>query len=694
MRKLLKLTGLFVGGLLLLLVLAAFLLPLFIDANRFKPRIESAVEDATGRELVIEGDLELSVFPWLGVDIGRTYLSQPPGFGDKPFASIESVEVGVRLLPLLRKRLDVDEVRVIQPVIRLQRKADGRSNWDDLAQVDSETAANEAPAESTELPEINVAGFLLEDGQLNFVDSGTGQRFTATDLRVNTGSLSLPLRTSLETAMTFELQQDDKPVIGGSLSLAGKVAADLDQQRFELSDVRLETEVLPAAMDSPLPLVLELKSVVAMLAAGTASIEDAQLSAHNAVLQLDASVDELDESPRLTGKVNMPEFNLRQFLDALKVELPEMRANDALTSFTLDARFTAGTDSAGVKALDASLDQSRLQGSAGISDFATQAIRFDLAINQLDVDRYIAPPVENAEEKEAASDDLDLDGIQLPVEFLRDLDVDGKAEISSLQVMGMKASNVTATIKAAKGSMRLHPLSADFYDGGYRGDIRIRVAGDDAVLDARQDIERITISPLLMDLAEIEMVSGSVSLDLDTTAKGKTAGDWVRSLNGTFKADAKNGAFEGFNVWARLREARAKFRNESFDASEYPERTEFADLTASGRFVNGVIENDSLLAMLPFLGVQGSGSIRPLKKTLDYRLDVTVLDKPELASSMKELRGSSIPVTVSGPITAPKVRPDVAGVLKARAKKEVQEEVDEKKKELKDKLEDKLKDIF
>lgn len=694
MRKLLKLLGLFVGGLVLLVLLAAFLLPLFIDANRFKPQIETVVEDATGRDLVIEGDLELSVFPWLGVEIGRTRLSQPPGFGDKPFASVESVEVGVRLLPLLQKKLDVDEIRIIEPVIRLQRNAGGSSNWDDLAQVGEQTADNEAPEDSTELPDIEVAGLLLENGQVHFLDAATGQRITATELRVDTGALSLPLRTSLETSMKFDVQQGDKPVIGGALSLAGEVAADLDQQRFELAGAELDAELNPAALDAPLPLSLELENAVAMMASGTATVESAQLSAYNATVLLDAAIEDLGAKPRVSGTVNIPEFNLRQFLDALKITLPAMQADDALTSFTLDARFEADATSAGVKALDASLDRSRLQGSAGISDFTTQAIRFDLAIDQLDADRYLPPPVDEPEAEKATADALDLDSIELPVELLRDLDVDGKAKSATLQLMGLKASNVNATIKAAKGSMRLNPLSADFYEGGYRGDVGIRVVGDEAILDASQEIERITIAPLLQDLAEIEKVSGSVSLDLDTTAKGRTAGDWARSLDGTFKADAKDGAFEGFNLWARLREARAKIRNEPFDASEYPERTEFADLTASGRLVDGVIENDSLVAMLPFLGVQGEGTILPLEKTLDYQLDVTVLDKPELAESMSELRGTTIPVSVTGQLMSPKVRPDIAAALKAQVKEEVQEEVDEKKDELKKKLEDKLKDIF
>ena len=86
MGKLLRVIVFVLGGLLLLVVAAAIILPLVVDPNDFKDEISQAVESKTGRVLAIEGDIGLSVFPWLGLEIGPTSLSNAPGFSAAPFA--------------------------------------------------------------------------------------------------------------------------------------------------------------------------------------------------------------------------------------------------------------------------------------------------------------------------------------------------------------------------------------------------------------------------------------------------------------------------------------------------------------------------------------------------------------------------------------------------------------------------------
>ncbi|MDX1443268.1 MAG: AsmA family protein [Gammaproteobacteria bacterium] len=699
MRKLFRIFGILVASLVLLVVVAAIVLPYVVDANQFKPRIEQVVEDATGRELTIEGELSLSVFPWLGVELGATRLAQPEGFEGEAFARIEAVRVGVRLLPLLQKRLDVDRIELVSPVISLKRDAQGRTNWADLADIGKETSGSEATASGkSELPEIQVAGFLLDNGRVEFADAQAGSAFSASNLRVETGSLGLPVDTPVKVTGDVDMQQDGKQNLAMKLAIEGRAQADIESQQFALQDAIVSADITAAALpqegNQPLPLRLSLKRAEAAMQSGTASFDGLQLELHDLVARVDAQVSSLNTAPEVNGSLNIPEVNLAALLARIGIALPEMRADDALNSFTLESSFAAGSESARFTSLDASMDATRLQGSAGIADFSKQAIRFDLAINSIDVDRYLTPTPEEPVDEPAKEGELDLDAIELPVELLRTLDVEGAARIGELRVMNLAMSNVKANVTSSRGQLRLNPFSADFYGGGYRGDIRTQVAGDALKLNASQDIQRFAIGPMLNDLAEIDRVSGSVSMQLVTSASGKTAGDWARSLGGTFKADASNGAIEGFNLWAKVREARAKFRNEPFDASQYPNRTEFADLAANGRFVEGEVVNDSVVAKLPFLGVQGSGRIQPLAKTMDYKLDVTVLDKPELAESMEELRGKMIPVTISGEIKSPKVRPDVAATFKARAKQEAEEAVEEKKEDIKKKLEDKLKDIF
>ncbi|WP_323001248.1 AsmA family protein [Denitromonas sp.] len=97
-------------GLLVLVslgALAAYLAFVF-DANDYRERLSEAVAEQTGRRLTLSGELKLSVFPWLGIELGAAELGNAPGFSDRPFAALTAAEARVKLLPLLRKEIAVE----------------------------------------------------------------------------------------------------------------------------------------------------------------------------------------------------------------------------------------------------------------------------------------------------------------------------------------------------------------------------------------------------------------------------------------------------------------------------------------------------------------------------------------------------------------------------------------------------------
>jgi len=79
MGGLLKKLGYFFVAFVALFTVAAIAIFLFFDPNDYRDRIAEEVRRKTGRDLVIEGDLELSFFPWFAINIGKTSLSNAPG---------------------------------------------------------------------------------------------------------------------------------------------------------------------------------------------------------------------------------------------------------------------------------------------------------------------------------------------------------------------------------------------------------------------------------------------------------------------------------------------------------------------------------------------------------------------------------------------------------------------------------------
>lgn len=113
----------------LLISLAALVLVLQ-DANEYKPEIETWLSTQVGSDVSIEGEINLSIYPWIGLRVERVRIANPPAYGDQPLVSAAGAVIRMRLGPLLRDRAIVlDRLVLDRPVITLRRHADGSANW-------------------------------------------------------------------------------------------------------------------------------------------------------------------------------------------------------------------------------------------------------------------------------------------------------------------------------------------------------------------------------------------------------------------------------------------------------------------------------------------------------------------------------------------------------------------------------------
>jgi len=183
-----------VGGLFALILLVAVVLPLLLDPNDYKDEAATATKDATGRELRINGDIDLKVFPWLGLSVADVTLANAEGFGPEPFMRIAQVNVGVKLMPLLTgKPIEVSKVRIDGLALNLAKDATGRNNWD--FGKDEETGTPE-PAEPQPPPqpsgpvrEVSVGGIEITNVTFSYADQQTGAAYKLANLSLETGAI-------------------------------------------------------------------------------------------------------------------------------------------------------------------------------------------------------------------------------------------------------------------------------------------------------------------------------------------------------------------------------------------------------------------------------------------------------------------------------------------------------------------------
>lgn len=134
------LVGVGVGIVLLLILIIA--LPFLIDLNRYQDRYRPLIEEALNRKVQLQ-DIRLTIWPRIGARVGGFVVQDDPAFRTGAFASLSSLDVGVKLLPLLRGKVEVEEITLRDPVIMVLKNPQGQLN---VSTLGAKPAAPPAPS--------------------------------------------------------------------------------------------------------------------------------------------------------------------------------------------------------------------------------------------------------------------------------------------------------------------------------------------------------------------------------------------------------------------------------------------------------------------------------------------------------------------------------------------------------------------
>ena len=146
MKTFSKIIGLLLLGVLLIVVFAGFALTQFFDPNDYKAEIRQLAREHANLELELNGDIGWSLFPWLGIEItdAKVASADTP---DDPFADLRLLGLSVQVMPLLlRKEVQMSDIRIDGLNLSLHRDAQGQGNWEHIgqSQLDAETLAEHA----------------------------------------------------------------------------------------------------------------------------------------------------------------------------------------------------------------------------------------------------------------------------------------------------------------------------------------------------------------------------------------------------------------------------------------------------------------------------------------------------------------------------------------------------------------------
>lgn len=227
--------GLYVlAGLVVAIAAVAAAILFGLDAEKYKPELIAAVKARTGRTLSIGDPLRLSVFPKVGIAIGKVQLSSPDG--SREFAKAGEIRASLAILPLLSRQVVIDRVVMSGLSVDLLRHKDGRTNFDDLlsgGDAAKEPSGNGAAASF----KIDIEAIEISADSLAWNDEKAGTRVRLSDLKLGTGRIADDVSGKLTVAARV---QGDVPKMNAQVSFTSGYRFSIARKAFDLSGIDLK----------------------------------------------------------------------------------------------------------------------------------------------------------------------------------------------------------------------------------------------------------------------------------------------------------------------------------------------------------------------------------------------------------------------------------------------------------------------
>ncbi len=377
----LKLLKYFFLTLLLVIGLLFLLLHFFVDEAAIKQQLIEQVDVRSNGQLQIDGELKLAIFPELGLSLNQLRYTLDGDGDSDAFASLDSLSMGLKVIPLLNGSVQVDEVLLHGLQLNLQQDKSGKGNWQGLMK-DADTVAAEEKTkaasgaqdsgEATAMA-LSVDRVDIRDANIRYRDEAAGTDYALQDFSLQSQAITLDGQGfPLSVAFTVALSE---PRLNLDVKLSTQLSVDQANEHYELasvdSDIGLQGEMTE---DKPWQLQASLNSSID-LAKETLQLSAMQLSLNGIELKGEASVAQWSEALTANATISLLPFNPRKTLAAFNIELPVLSSPKAMTALSMDSAIAYRDNHLAISNLSLKLDDSLLQGEVIVEDIDKQQLK-------------------------------------------------------------------------------------------------------------------------------------------------------------------------------------------------------------------------------------------------------------------------------------------------------------------------------
>lgn len=307
MKKWVKILIAAVVAVVLLFILGVVIFTKAVDTQVYQSKIEQYLTKTTGRQVKILGKMQISWFPWIGLDVPHLTVASPQAVTDRNFADIGSLEFKLKVLPLLVGKVEIGTIRLSEATFNLVTNKKNQNNWSSEAAKQEKTADKK----SLSLPfhSLDIEKFEIVNSQVDFIDEKAKEKSSIKNIDFWVHNFSL--NKAFPIHLAFDWMQEGKNE-ALSVELDGKPSVDIVNEVVTIPDL-----LLKAKLKRPKMPVLPLKVEGDFEFNGskqTLLLDPITVTLANMVVDENFRAENLFTTPRFTVKSTASDVDLGQFI--------------------------------------------------------------------------------------------------------------------------------------------------------------------------------------------------------------------------------------------------------------------------------------------------------------------------------------------------------------------------------------------
>ena len=532
-------------------VLASFAalgaMALLIPVDTVRDAAKAEIRSVTGLDLVLRGDVAVSLFPTGSVSFADVTL----GDDAKPVLAADRLTARLRFFPLFAGRVQIADVSLVRPRINVSFDRDGHSNWassiDALARALGPKANR--PVDATSFTEIRI-----NDGTIALQDAtrGINETFNKVEL-----ALAWPF-ISKSFAATGRIVWHDEP-IDTSITLtdfASALAGDRSGMKIRLAGAPVKFAFEGNWSTRP---TLQIEGTLA------------------------ADAPSLRDTLRWTGLKPL--------------------SGGGFGRFALKAKTNVSGGTIALSTVNVELDGNVAEGVLAFATDGRQTLQGTLAAEELDLTPYVATI------RLLTSNERDWNRVPLVIDGLTGVDLDLRLSAAHITLGRAKLGRTAVAANLRGGKLLVTIGESQAFGGVLKGSMALAASDVGAEFKSQLQFTDVDLEKCLGDIFQFRRIDGRGDMAVAIDATGTSVLAMTRTLNGTANLNGRDGSLVGWNVEQLLR--RLERRPLSGTGDFRNGRTPFEKLTADFKITEGIatVESVILEGSKVRLGLAGSASI-------------------------------------------------------------------------------------